>query len=587
MNAPEKARPTSAELRHAYTRDYFLGDCGGFETYLHSGGKALDPRLDCMARLARIRPPRPGMRVLDLGCGRGEMARHFAALGCQVDAVDYAPDAIRLAEACFRDEPHLRERVHLVCASVTEASAYRGGYDLVLASDVIEHLAPGELDCLYTLVARHLQPDGRFLIHTFPNHWYYRFGHPIRRRRAAREGQHLPEEPRSDYERQMHINEQTPPGLRRQLGRHFPHVLLWAGDHQAPQGSLARRFGLADWREAPSLFAVAGHAPTAPEGVLAVLTQPLTGHDPQPPSTAATATAGKSSPSNPSGAVRGFVHRLRRHPRLRAVIDRLHALYRLPHHVHTLKTLQEEQARLGRRLDALAAEPAGQGGAGGSGRLEAWYQDFEDHFRGPPQVIRDRLRIYLPHLEGVPIGPETPLLDLGCGRGDWLTLLAQHGHPAEGVDLNPQALEQARAHGCRVRQAPVLEHLAALETGRHGAITAFHLVEHLPFEAVLQLIDEARRVLVPGGLLLLETPNPENLAVGACHFHTDPTHRHPLVPAMLAFTLTRAGFTGVQTLRLNPAPPEHHLPGQGATTDLLNHLLHGPRDYAVLGHRAA
>ncbi|MCG5534670.1 methyltransferase domain-containing protein [Ectothiorhodospira mobilis] len=579
MNAPATTRPTSAELRHAYTRDYFLGDCGGFETYLHSGGKALDPRLDCMARLARIRPPRPGMRVLDLGCGRGEMVRHFAALGCQVDAVDYAPDAIRLAEACFRDEPHLRDRVHLICASVTEASAWRGGYDLVLASDVIEHLAPEELDRLYALVARHLQPDGRFLIHTFPNHWYYRFGHPIRRRRAAREGQHLPEEPRSEYERKMHINEQTPPGLRRQLGRYFPHVLLWAGDHQTPQGSLARRFGLADWREAPSLFAVAGHESTAPGEILAALDAPAPRADPEPP------TPVTPVPPAAVGRLRRGVHRLRRHPRLRAVIDRLHALYRLPHHVHTLKTLQEEQARLGRRLDALAAEPAGQGGAGGPGRLEAWYQDFEDHFRGPPQVIRDRLRVYLPHLEGVPIGPETPLLDLGCGRGDWLSLLAQHGHPAEGVDLNPQALEQARAQGCRVRQAPVLERLAALETGSHGAITAFHLVEHLPFEAVLQLIDEAWRVLLPGGLLILETPNPENLAVGACHFHTDPTHRHPLIPAVLEFTLARAGFASVHILRLNPDLPEHHLSGRGDATAHLNRLLHGPRDYAVLGRK--
>ncbi|MFP4696739.1 MAG: hypothetical protein ACLFQD_09610, partial [Thiohalospira sp.] len=120
---------------------------------------------------------------------------------------------------------------------------------------------------------------------------------------------------------------------------------------------------------------------------------PAVEHDPTP-----TAGEVRASPDGPvvavgaeaapaaAGKLRRGVHRLRRHPRLRAVIDRLHALYRLPHHVHTLKTLQEEQARLRHHMDALAAAPAavapekGQGGA--EPRLQDWYQDFEDHFRG-------------------------------------------------------------------------------------------------------------------------------------------------------------------------------------------------------------
>lgn len=266
---------TSEAIRHAYSAHYYLEDCGGYETYRAHGGKLLDPRLDCMARLASYRNDGASLRVLDLGCGRGELARHFAALGHQVDAIDYSPEALRLADACFAGEPELRRRVVLQCASVTDPGVYRGPYDLVLASDLIEHLAPEELDALYRLIHRHLAADGAFIAHTFPNLWYYKYAYPRQRRLTARAGKPpLPAEPRSPYELQMHINEQSPTQMRRQLGAVFEHVLLWAGDHEEPTGSLARRFGKSGWRDARSLFAIASHRPVDPAGVIQALQRP-------------------------------------------------------------------------------------------------------------------------------------------------------------------------------------------------------------------------------------------------------------------------------------------------------------------------
>lgn len=273
---PRKAPCTSEQIRTAYTKEYYLTDCGGYETYGLYQGKQLDLRLDWMARLASFYQAPGAWRVLDLGCGRGEMARHFAGLGHQVDAIDYAPDAIALAEGCFAGEPALREQVRLLCASVTDPAVYQGPYDLALASDLIEHLAPAELEQLYHQVASHLRPGGAFIIHTYPNLWYYRYGYPKRRRRAAIQGEHLPVEPRSAFELQMHINEQSPRIMRRQLARYFPYVVLWAGDHVHPARALLERFRKSDWHEAPSLFAIAAHQPVAPEHIVQALQTPIT-----------------------------------------------------------------------------------------------------------------------------------------------------------------------------------------------------------------------------------------------------------------------------------------------------------------------
>jgi hypothetical protein len=151
---------------------------------------------------------------------------------------------------------------------------FPGSYDVVLACDLIEHLTPAELDRLYSCISSHLSPRGIFVVHTFPNAWYYRYGHAWRLRRARDLDAYLPLEPRSRYEQLMHINEQSPRVLRRQLRAHFPHVLLWFAAHDltSPFENLKRRFSKNEMRDAGDLFAVASRGPVAVNTLCDVMT---------------------------------------------------------------------------------------------------------------------------------------------------------------------------------------------------------------------------------------------------------------------------------------------------------------------------
>jgi hypothetical protein len=155
--------------------------------------------------------------------------------------------------------------VQLRCASVCEVdladAAY--SYDLAIASDLIEHLSPAELELLYRRLSHWLKPDGLFIVHTFPNLWYYRYHYAARRRRADKLGAWLPLEPRSRYERLMHINEQSPRVLQRQLAQAFRHVHLWFADVTQPGGSLLRPYTIRELAAAPSLYAVASQSALA------------------------------------------------------------------------------------------------------------------------------------------------------------------------------------------------------------------------------------------------------------------------------------------------------------------------------------
>ncbi len=249
---------TSRVLREAYTSSYFLQDCGGFEQYNRGGGKHLeDERLQVMATVATQNEPR---RVLDLGCGRGELAHYFAEGGAQVTAADYSTAAIQLSEKTFEGEPELRRRVELVCADVC-TMPLQGLFDAVTASDVIEHLSPEELEQLYARVSEHLSQTGVFVVHTYPNLWYFRYDYARKRKLADSVGAYLPPEPRTRYELLMHINEQSPRVLKRSLQRHFENVVLWFGEPGKPVRSLLERMSHRELAAARDLYAVASHSP--------------------------------------------------------------------------------------------------------------------------------------------------------------------------------------------------------------------------------------------------------------------------------------------------------------------------------------
>lgn len=214
---------------------------------------------------------------------------------------------------------------------------------------------------------------------------------------------------------------------------------------------------------------------------------------------------------------------------------------------------------------------------GDSGRIDAFYLELERRFRGTERDIAARVRHYLPFVLGSEVN--SPVLDLGCGRGEWLAAVKEEGLDASGVDLSPINADYCRLKKLQVVAGDAIGHLAGLAENSIGTISAFQLVEHLPFAELLKLTDEILRVLKPGGMLIYETPNPENLLVATQSFWVDPTHVHPLPPALLEFLVMQAGLVDIQVHRLHPDLSKK------AADETLTELLSCSRDYAVVARK--
>jgi 2-polyprenyl-3-methyl-5-hydroxy-6-metoxy-1,4-benzoquinol methylase len=217
--------------------------------------------------------------------------------------------------------------------------------------------------------------------------------------------------------------------------------------------------------------------------------------------------------------------------------------------------------------------------------LDAFFAAFDEHFRGNRQAVKDRLKQYLPVIREHGAGnSEAPIVDIACGRGEWLELLKEENLRASGVDVNQVLIEQCRALGLEATQADMTDHLRGLGDGSTGAVTAFHIVEHLSVEALIAFLDQTLRVLRSGGLLLLETPNPQNVLVGSCNFYFDPTHRNPIPKPVLKFLVESRGFEVIDTLDLNPSD-EKPLEADSELAERFNEFFYGPMDYAVIARK--
>ena len=180
-----------------------------------------------------------------------------------------------------------------------------------------------------------------------------------------------------------------------------------------------------------------------------------------------------------------------------------------------------------------------------------FYRAFEDLHRGSRETIKNRLRVYAPFVEPLlAVYPAAEAIDLGCGRGEWLELLAETGYKARGVDLDEGMLEACHQRGLDAQMGDAIAHLQGLPDQSQTVVSAFHVVEHILFDQLQDLVFQAMRVLKPGGLLIMETPNPENIIVATSNFYVDPSHQRPIPPLLLSFVTEHAGFLRVKTVRL-------------------------------------
>ena len=225
------------------------------------------------------------------------------------------------------------------------------------------------------------------------------------------------------------------------------------------------------------------------------------------------------------------------------------------------------------------------------------YLELERRHRGTPAEIRERLAVYLPLFAG-----KRDVVDLGCGRGEALALLAEQGLHAAGVDESEEMVRRCREQGLDAAVGEALGFLRARAAASLDGVVSFHVVEHLPAATLGPLVREAWRVLRPGGLLVLETPNPVSISVAASHFWRDPSHLRPLHPDALRLLCEQAGFESVEIRWLHPFAPAERLPeidleGLGGESrdlahrvnllrDRLDDALYGYQDYAVVARKA-
>ncbi|PWU00164.1 MAG: hypothetical protein C5B51_25835 [Terriglobia bacterium] len=238
------------------------------------------------------------------------------------------------------------------------------------------------------------------------------------------------------------------------------------------------------------------------------------------------------------------------------------------------------------RLIRQRQAPAAAGGSSGVVKPEPQltavdsfdYARFAERFRGTEEYVKAGQQVYLPYFAG-----RRNVLDIGCGRGEFLESMRTAGAAARGIDLSAESVALCRQKGLEAERADLFGYLAAQPEGSLDGIFCAQVVEHLPPERLPEMIRLAANCLARDGVIVIETPNPECLAIFASHFYLDPTHTRPVPYPLLVFYLEESGIAKIEVKRLSPAVES--MPSLVSLPEPFREAFFGGLDYAVIGKK--
>ena len=217
------------------------------------------------------------------------------------------------------------------------------------------------------------------------------------------------------------------------------------------------------------------------------------------------------------------------------------------------------------------------------------YRGFEDKFRGSENTIREKQKKYLNFFRD-----KENVIDLGCGRGEFLELLLEHGVKAKGIDRNPQMVKLCKGKGLPIEQQDIFDFLQSCRPNSLGGIFIGHVIEHMPFSRLIELVELAKQKLAPEAWFVAESPNPQCLAVFSHSFYLDPSHNRPVHPYTIQHLMENLGYVNVQILYSSRMPESLFIPEDFQNEELKEiskilkrweEILFGYQDFAVAGQK--
>jgi O-antigen chain-terminating methyltransferase len=262
--------------------------------------------------------------------------------------------------------------------------------------------------------------------------------------------------------------------------------------------------------------------------------------------------------------------------RLWADLERVRAEFDKLIHVE-LRLIRQ---RLGARFESLPAAEAGVAAAPSQAAagLAFDYARFAEAFRGSEDRVQEAQQIYLDDFRNC-----TSVLDIGCGRGEFLELMREAGVQARGIDSSLESIALCREKNLPAEIADLFEYLGGLNDGELDGIFCSQVVEHLPPERLPEMIRLASSKLRRGGVIAIETPNPECLAIFSTYFYLDPTHYRPVPQKLLTFYLSECGIGDLQVRYLEQAMDS--MPSLAELPQAFRQAFFGGLDYSIVGRK--